>query len=244
MQHILNAARQPLFIAVIVVSVLAGLFGELWLLPLGLLVYAACVVLASRDPAFGRQVVAQQKRSSLTDNTYRTRYESIQRSREQVLQSLKRLDDILQAQLSPTVVAQTSELVQQAYNLSLKGQDIAAYLSQVDTKVLQEQLRGIDGRISRTNDEYTRNQLESTRQALRKQYEDANVLQTYQGRIVSQLENIDANLDAMPAQLMRLKANDLNASTTRDQVERSLSDLNADMHAFVSVLDSAVGTRM
>jgi uncharacterized protein (DUF342 family) len=94
--------------------------------------------------------------------------------------------------------------------------------------------------VQRTTDQYTIDQLRSTREALETQLENAKVLETYIGRIKSQLDNIDANLDTMPPQLMRMRASDVDASMASSQVAQHLSDLSADMSAFVSVLDNAL----
>lgn len=240
METLLVAARQPLFIAVLVVALLAGIFVELWLLPLGLIVYGACVVLAARDSSLATRIRHQQKRQRITSTTFSARFEDIQRSRDAVLKALRRTGGPVEAQLRPTIEPQTQELVDQAYTLVLKGQDIETYLAQIDLPELQRQINQVDQRIGRTTDQYTIGQLQGTRDALVKQQENAQILTTYIGRIISQLDNIDANLDAMPAQLLRIKATDVDASMASSQVARNLSDLNADMHAFVNVLDSAL----
>jgi hypothetical protein len=66
------------------------------------------------------------------------------------------------------------------------------------------------------------------------------VLETYIGRVVSQLDNIDANLDSMPAHFARMRASDVDASIASSEVARNLDNLNADMHAFVGMLDTAL----
>jgi chromosome segregation ATPase len=144
------------------------------------------------------------------------------------------------ARLSPSLESQTRELVEQAYTLAQRGQDIEDYLSHFSRRTLQHQINQIDQRVQRTTDQYTIDQLRSTREALESQLENAKVLETYIGRIKSQLDNIDANLDTMPPQLMRMRASDADASMASSQVAQHLSDLNADMSAFVSVLDNAL----
>ncbi|NTW98270.1 MAG: hypothetical protein HGB28_06965, partial [Oscillochloris sp.] len=51
MNNLTIAATRPLNIIVLVISLVAGLAVAIWLLPLGLVVYAAAVVLAARDPS-------------------------------------------------------------------------------------------------------------------------------------------------------------------------------------------------
>jgi hypothetical protein len=45
-----TTALRPLFLAVLVAAIIGGVTIVWWLLPLGLLVYAASVLLAARDP--------------------------------------------------------------------------------------------------------------------------------------------------------------------------------------------------
>lgn len=241
MSTLLVAARNPLFVLVIVVAGATGLLIHPWLLPLGLVVYVASVILASRDAALLSQVAGQAKRRGLTSSTFRAVMEEIERSQQEVEQALKQAGGVVAERLSQTVAPQTRELVDKAHTLAYKGQDIEAYLVRVNYYQLQNQINDLDARMQRTTDAYTIDQLQGTRKALVEQLDNARVLETYIGRIRSQLENIDANLDAIPAQILRLRASDVDASMASSQVAQNLSDLNADMSAFVSMLDTALG---
>ncbi len=240
MKSLFTAARHPLFITVAVVAVISGLLVAPWLLPLGIMVYIVSVLLAARDPALAARIERNQRSQGLTSPTFVARVNSIEQSRKAVLRALQQTGGPVAQRLRPTIEPQTAELVEQAYTLARKGQDIERYLSQVNHRSLQEQMKEIDRRIAQTSDQYTINQLQGTRQALEHQVESAQVLDTYIGRIKSQLENIDANLDAMPAQFIRLQASDTDASMASSQIASSLQDMNADMHSFVDMLDNAL----
>lgn len=240
MNALLTTARQPLHIAVLLVAIITGLLVEGWLLPLGILVYVAAVFVASRDPVLQVQATQSANRAKITSTTFRARLTEIERSQGEVIKALHRTGGAVAARLSPSLESQTRELVEQAYTLAQRGQDIEYYLSRFSRRTLQHQINQIDQRMQRTTDQYTIDQLRSTRGALEQQLEHAKVLETYIGRIKSQLDNIDANLDTMPPQLMRMRASDADASMASSQVAQHLSDLNADMTAFVSVLDNAL----
>lgn len=239
MKTVLMAARHPLFLAVLVVAVIAGLLAEPWLFPLGLVVYAVSVGLASRDAGMLAQRAQQEKRRDLTSPTFRTKIAEIERSRDEALQALRKTGGPVARQLA-TIEPQTRELVDQAYTLARKGQDIEMYLARVDYHHLQDQINQIDQRIAQASDDYILNQLQSTRQERVSQLEAAQVLETYIGRVISQLDNIDANLDSMPAHFARMRASDVDASIASSEVARNLDSLNADMHAFVGMLDTAL----
>jgi hypothetical protein len=247
MSTLLIAARQPLYIAVLVVAILTGLTIHMGLLPLGVLVYLLSVGIASRDASLlarvsqrQQQAAMRERRKGLTSPTFVAKIEEIERSKTAVDRALKKTGGAVADRLGKTVLPQTRSLVDQAYTLARKGQDIEHYLAMVNPFELQQQINQLDIRIQHTTDNYTINQLQGTRKALVEQLDSARALETYIGRITSQLDNIDANLDAMPAQLLRMRASDVDASMASSQVEKHLSDLNADMDAFVNVLDTAL----
>ncbi len=73
-----TTALRPLFLAVLVAAIIGGVTVVWWLLPLGLLVYAASVLLAARDPqtitAAERSAVVVERsvaRAQLTSPTFR-----------------------------------------------------------------------------------------------------------------------------------------------------------------------------
>jgi hypothetical protein len=239
MQSLVLAARHPLFLAVLVIAVLS-MFFEWWLLPLGIIIYIAAVGVASRDRKLLEDANRRNRRRGLTSPTFLARLNEIELSQQAALRSLKQIGGPVAARLMPTVEPQTNELVDQAYTLSRKGQDLERYLEQVSPRRIDKEIDEVDRRIAATSDQYTIQQLEGTRQALVQQRDNAKMLHTYIGRVISQLDNINANLNAMPAQFLRMRASDADSNIARSQVEDSLKTLNADMHAFVNVLDSAL----
>jgi chromosome segregation ATPase len=239
MKSLLLAARHPLFLAVLFIAVVAAFFAW-WLLPLGVIIYLTAVVLASRDAALLDSAERSTRRAGIESMTFIDRLNAIERARDNALHSLQKTGGPVAGRLLPSVQAQTDELIEQAYTLARKGQDIEQYLEQINPRRIQDEIDTIDKRIAQASDTYIRDQLESTRQVLVQQKQNGEVLRTYVGRVLSQLENIDANLSAMPAQFLRMRASDAEASIARSQVEDSLNSLNADMHAFVNVLDNAL----
>lgn len=243
MSNLLLAARQPLHLAVLVVALVSGLIAAIWLLPFGLVVYGAAVVLAARDPALA--AAAQQSARSaaaarLNSTTFRTIIEDIDRSQREVERSIAQADPAL-TRLLANVGAQTRELVDQAHALATKGQAIESFLSTINYRQLQDQIDRIDTQIANTRDAYTVQQLQETRQALVDRQNNAQALETYIGRINAQLQNIDANIDNVLAETLRLRTADaVSAGSASNQVADRLRDLNTDMDAFQKVLDTAL----
>jgi hypothetical protein len=233
------AARQPLALLVLVIAIAAGLTIALWLLPLGLLAYAAIVVLAARDP----QLIALAQRPSrprLSSQTFRAQLDAIERTHAEIGRSAAQAEGALGRLLAP-IGDQAVELVREAYILCDKGQVIETYLRTTNQRALQDQINALDLRMAATQDAYTRQQLQETRQALVERQGNARDLETYVGRILAQLQNISANLDNVLAETVRLRTADaVSADTATSQVAQRLSDLKADMDAFQRVLDTAI----
>lgn len=240
MKTLLIAARQPLAVAVLIVAIFTGLTVASWMLPLGIVVYIVATVLAARDPTLATAAQRSAAFARLTSPTFRTIIDEIDRSQREVERSAAQASGPL-AKLLQSVITQTRDLVQQAHELANKGQIIEQYLAAANIGQLQQQINQIDDQIARTTDGYTLQQLQETRQALVDRQDNAQALQTYIGRIMAQLQNIDANLDNVLAEVVRLRTADMvSADSASNQVAQRLSDLNADMDAFQRVLDTAL----
>ena len=234
------AMRQPLAVLVLLAGIATGLTVNIWLLPLGLAIYISTVVLAARDPQLAQQAQRATQRERLSSPTFRTLSDEIVRSQEAVQESIEQAGKPLQAVLQ-NVRTQSEALVEQAQDLALKGQVIEQYLASTNPTQLQGQINEIDERMARTSDSYTLQQLTQTRQALVDRQANAQVLETYIGRITAQIQNIDANLDNVLAETVRLRTADAaSANSASSDVAQRLSDLNADMDAFQRVLEQDI----
>ncbi len=240
MQNVLLAARQPLALMVLVAAVFTGLTVTIWMLPVGLLAYATAVFLAARDPSLAVSAQRSAAFARLTSPTFRAVIEEIDRSQREVEKSVARTEGALLRLLQP-VVKQTGELVEQAHELARKGQVIEQYLTTINHQQLRSQIDQIDAQLARVTDSYTIQQLQETRKALVDRQSNAQALGTYIGRINAQLQNIDANLDNVLAETVRLRTADaVSYDSSSNQVADRLRDLNADMDAFQKVLDTAL----
>lgn len=235
-----RAARQPLTLLVLVAAILGGVVISWWLLPLGLLAYVATVALAANDSTIRSAPTPRIVRPRLNSATFRTQIESVERTGQEIARQIAQAPEPLRRLLA-TINNQTHELTQEAYVLAEKGQTIEQYLTTVNTTAVQRQIEAIDIRLRSTNDSYTIDQLNETRQALTDRQTNARDLETYIGRINAQLQNIAASLENVLAETVRLRAADAaSADITTNQVAQRLDDLKADMDAFQHVLDTAL----
>jgi cell division septum initiation protein DivIVA len=236
------AARQPLALAVMVVAVAAGLTVALWLLPLGLLAYTAMVYLGARDPQLAVQPAAPPRpsRPRLSSPALRTQLDVIERTQQEIARSASAAGGALARLLMP-IVEQSRELVEEAYLLSDKGQTIERYLAGVDAKAIKREIDGLGRQMQLTQDSYTRDQIKQTLAQRQEKLDNVRDLETYNGRIVAQLQHIAASLDNVLADTVRLRTADAaSADSATNQVARRLSDLKSDMDTFQKVLDTAL----
>ncbi|NJN15380.1 MAG: hypothetical protein HC822_03330 [Oscillochloris sp.] len=238
------AARQPLAMTVAGCAILFGLLVSFWLLPIGLLAYAAMVFLLARDPNL--QLISQQaprqSRPRLSSPTFRTQIDAVERTQQEIRRSVAQAEGPIGRLLLP-IGEQTRELVEEAYAISEKGQIIESYLARIDLNSIQQRIEAVDQQVGVTNDPYTMQQLQETRAALVEKQQNARDLMTYIGRIQAQLQNIAANLDNVLAETVRLRTADaVSANSMTNQVAQRLSDLKIDMDSFQRVLDTALAT--
>lgn len=236
------AARQPLALVVLVVAVVSGLVVALWLLPLGVLAYALMVYFGAQDPALQMQAqsVPRTPRPRLTSPTFKTQLDAIERTQQEISRSASQPGGPLSRLLQP-ISDQARELVQEAYVLSDKGQTIERYLATVNMTTLQNEIASLDRQLSATQDAYTRDQLQETRQQRVEKLNNVRDLETYIGRVNAQLQNISASLDNVLADTVRLRTADaVSADAATNQVAQRLNDLKSDMDAFQRVLDTAI----
>jgi chromosome segregation ATPase len=232
-----RAARQPWPLIVLAVAVFAGLRVAWWLFPVGLLAYGVMVLLLARDPALA---ITRQPRPRISSPTFRAQLAAVERSQREIQRNIAQADGPIQRLLTP-IAEQTRELVDDAYTLCAKGQVIESYLARTNLQQIQTRIAEADREFRTTQDPYIARQLEETINALTKKQRNAADLQTYVGRIEAQLQNINANLDNVLAETVRLRTADtVSADSVTNQVAERLRDLQSDMQTFQRVLDTAL----
>lgn len=232
------AARQPLAVLVLVAAIFGGLTLTIWWLPLGLVIYGVVVWLAAQDPWL--TTPPARPRPRITSPLLRAAINEIERSQREVERAVAGTQGAL-AGILTNIVTQTRDLVEEAYFLADKGQIIERYLASNDYQRLTQQVTQLDWQISATIDPFTRQQLEERRKALLDQQKHLQDLRLYIDRIQAQLANIDAILDTILAEVIRLRTADAVAMTSASSnVQQRLADLRSDMEVFRKVLDTAM----
>src|SRR5262245_9546328 len=94
------AARQPLALLVLLIAIAAGLTVAIWLLPLGLLAYAAMVFLSARDLEL-IELAQRPARPRLSSPTFRAQLDAIERTQQEIGRSAAQAGGALQRLLQP-----------------------------------------------------------------------------------------------------------------------------------------------
>lgn len=175
-----------------------------------------------------------------TSPTFQSKLNRIRQAQREVEEAIRNVTGQLGRHLGESVLPQTHALVERAATLVQKGQAIEDYLRQASSHQVQQRINQVDTQIAQTTDSYTIDQLQGTREALAQQLTSTRALETYIGRIIAQLDNIETNLRTIPTQIMHLRASDVHATTASAQVAQHLSTITADMDAFVGMLDTAM----
>lgn len=232
------ALFKPLNLVVLLVAVAAGLMIALWLLPVGLVTYAALVVLTLRLP---KPAPAPAPRPVLSaNNVFAPQLVNIARTHDLINASVASADGPLRATLE-RITQQVDGITNEAYVLASKGDPIVHYLGQVDRRELVEQQRQVERQMDAATDAPLKQQYNATHTALGEQIAHADALNLYLKRIGAQLDTINVNLDNVLAETVRLRtAPSLDVSPSTDNVSARLADLRADMNALTQVLDRAL----
>lgn len=231
------AALRPIHIIVIAVALAAGLCVALWLLPIGLLVYSAIVILTVLDPQ-SKQVVPPMVPP--TNTAFQAQLDGIVHAQSEVTRSVAATAGPLRPALE-RVTAQVGAIVEEAYALARKGQTVVEYLQSISLGDLNGQLARIEQQIAAATDPVLKAQYQETRGVVAERLRNAQALGTYRERIIAQLENIRANIDNVHAETIRLRAAQASDSgLTTDSVSDRLADVRADMDALGQVLDTAL----
>jgi hypothetical protein len=234
------AARHPLALAVLSGAIAAGLLVAIWLLPLGLLVYGAMVALTARDPRMEARA-ARPERPRVIAPAFKQPLDQIEQSGREIERLVGETKGPLARLIGP-IAEQARELLTQSYGLAQKGSVIDQFLASTQPGKVRQQIAEVDGQLPRVSDDYTRQQLEETRQALLEQENNIAALHTYRERIVAQLNNVAANLSRVYTDTLRLRAAEATDVTSESgEVAERLSNLTADVDAFQQVLEGAIG---
>ncbi len=119
---LLTALLNPLNMAMLALTIAAGLFSAWWLAPIGLVLWLVMVIVIPRDP--GIQITFTRQSREPLSQRYQIRFDKLDRARIQIFNSLYRTNNSAFRRALEPVQSKLDELVEHAYQLSLQMTDM------------------------------------------------------------------------------------------------------------------------
>jgi hypothetical protein len=131
-----------------------------------------------------------------------------------------------------------AELERHAAILVERGEALCGYLASVDAASLRGEAEALDGKARATTDAQVRDQYQKAHAAVGEQLRAVADIATSRERILANLSRIAVTLHALPAQLMRMRALDDQATDSLSgNVGAELDRMNIELKAFEQTLE-------
>lgn len=223
----------------------AAALGSWPLLALGGAAYAALMAADLASPRFRREVMTGRlpaastlpKADAIADAATRTTAGAVRAALVNVRKAIAATPDRLRRHIQISVDA-IDELERHAALLVERAEAVAGYLASIDVVALRAEVDGLADRGRRTGDAHAREQYQKAEAASREQLRAVGEIETSRERIVASLLRIAATLNAIPAQLIRMRALDDQATDALSgTVGAELDRMNIELKAFEQTLE-------
>jgi hypothetical protein len=200
----LTALVHPLNIAMLGLSVVAGLVAAWWLFPLGLLFWLAMVIRVSRDAAL-QFSYRMQSREPLAQR-YQEYFDRIERSQLSVFNNLAAAPAGMRRVLQP-IQKEIDALTTQVYSLCQRMTTLENYRVVTESgRDLEADLARVDAAMQRTNDAIIRQEYEASRQSIQERLNKLRSVSVLLDRVEAQLMGLANELDGVMTEVIRLQA--------------------------------------
>ena len=181
---LLTALLNPVNLAMLALTVAAGLCSAWWLAPVGFLFWLVMVIVIARDP--GVQITFTRQSRQPLSQRYQARFDRLDRARISIFNAMQGVSPAFQRIIEP-LQSGLDDLVEHAYQLSLQ-------MTALDNNFAIQRLNNFDDDIARME----KNLKETETPSSRKEFTET--LKSLQER-KAQLKSIGVLLDRFEAQL-------------------------------------------
>ena len=181
---LLTALLNPVNLAMLALTVAAGLCSAWWLAPVGFLFWMVMVIVIARDP--GVQITFTRQSRQPLSQRYQARFDRLDRARISIFNAMQGVSPAFQRIIEP-LQSGLDDLVEHAYQLSLQ-------MTALDNNFAIQRLNNFDDDIARME----KNLKETETPSSRKEFTET--LKSLQER-KAQLKSIGVLLDRFEAQL-------------------------------------------
>lgn len=200
----LTALIHPLNIAMLGLSLFAGLLAAWWLLPLGLVFWLVMVISVSRDASL-RFTYRMQSREPLAQR-FQEYFGRVERCQLSVFNNLASAHPRTRRVLQP-VQEGVDSLTAQAYSLCQRMTTLENYRLVTELgRDLDADLKRIDDALQRTTDPAIRLEYDGSRRSIQERLDKLRSVSMLLDRVEAQLLGLANEMDGVTAEVIRLQA--------------------------------------
>jgi chromosome segregation ATPase len=227
----LTALFHPLNLAMVGLSVFAGLISAWWLFPVGLLFWLVMLVAVARDPTL-RISHQMQQRDPLAQRFQRY-FDRIERSQVGVFNSLSSAPTRTRRVLQP-LRAEIDALTMLAYSLCQRMTVLENYRAVSQSQDdLASDLQQMEEKIEATDDPMTRREYEESSKSLQERIEKLESVSMQLDRVEAYLVSLSNEMDSIVTEMIRLQAMGPQAAAQRaPELVKKLQEEAAQMKKF------------
>ncbi|MDW8325633.1 MAG: hypothetical protein RMK99_03615 [Anaerolineales bacterium] len=199
------AFLNPLNLAMLALSVAAGLCSAWWLFPLGLLLWLVMFLLVARNPVM-RVALKQEARSGALSPRFQAVFDDVTRAQTRLFTTLQSADDRTQAVFAPVQDA-VEALVDEVYIVCqrMTGPENFRRVSTLNTDLEGERALAVLAMESAADPKEKAEKQEQVR-AIEERMKSIRAVETLLNRVETQVKTVANELQATLAELVRLQA--------------------------------------
>jgi chromosome segregation ATPase len=224
----LIALLNPANLAILGLTIAAGLCSAWWLAPIGLILWIVLMLIIAREPSLQFSHVLESREPLAA--RFQKKFESINRSQTRLFNSIISSRTKIRRELQP-VLKVSSQLVDAAYSLCLRLTPMENNrLVTQSTGGLILELENMQVKIENAKDPIIRKEYEQATDSIKERIEKIREFTTQLDRVDAQLISLKSNLEELHAQVVSLQSK--NVGEISHKVSLLLEELQKELNAF------------
>ncbi len=201
---LLTALLNPLNLAMLALTVAAGLCSAWWLAPIGFILWLIMIVVIARDPGV-QMTFTRQSRQPLAQR-YQTRFDKLDRARVSIFNSLQQVNNPAFRRSIGPIQSALDDLVEHAYQLSLQmtALDNNFAVQQISNN-FDDDIAKMEKNIAATNDPADRKEFEQTLDSLKTRKAQLKSVGALLSRFEAQLTGTNNAVDGVVTGIVSLQ---------------------------------------
>jgi len=201
---LLTALLNPVNLAMLALTILAGLCSAWWLAPIGILLWLVMVIVIARDP--GVQITfTRQSREPLAQR-FQNRFDKLDRARISIFNTLQRANNHALRRAIEPIQSALDDLVEHAYQLSLQmtALDNNFSVQQISSK-FDDDIAEMQKNLQQADNPTDRKEFEQTLESLKERKGQLKSVGTLLSRFEAQLTGTNNAIDGVVTGIVSLQ---------------------------------------